>query len=148
MSNLEPGIIHFLKTCDISILENALVYRNETMDQSFKDWICRKNLEIRSVFEKPKLRAIEVEIADNEFFFKSKKYKSLLQAAKDNGISNNSALKYALDNGRHFVKRRSYKKNILCEACLIHFQWKRIIFLFIQENYKARIDSFQILPIL
>ena len=38
--DLEPGIIHFLKTCDISILENALIYRNETMNQSFKDWVC------------------------------------------------------------------------------------------------------------
>ena len=32
-----------------------------------------------------------------------------MEAAKDCGISNNSALKYALDNGRHFVKRRSDK---------------------------------------
>ena len=42
------GIINFLKTCDISILENALVYRNETMNQGFKDWVCRMNSEICS----------------------------------------------------------------------------------------------------
>ena len=91
-------------------LENALIYRKVTTKQNRKDWVCRMSSRLRCVFEKPKIKPIEVEIADNDFSFKSKKYKSLLQAAKDCGISNNSALKYALDNGRHFVKRRSEKK--------------------------------------
>ena len=43
-----------------------------------------------------------VEISD-EFGF-SKVYESLTQAARDCGISNPSAIKYALDNGKSEIK--------------------------------------------
>ena len=49
-----------------------------------------------------------VEISD-EFGF-SKIYESLTQASRDCGISNPSAIKYALDNGKSEIKRRSDKK--------------------------------------
>ena len=43
-------------------------------------------------------KPIEVEIADNEYFYNSKQYSSLVEAAKDGGTTN-GALKYAIDNG-------------------------------------------------
>ena len=49
-----------------------------------------------------------VEISD-EFGF-SKIYESLTQASRDCGISNPSAIKYALDNEKSEIKRRSDKK--------------------------------------
>ena len=112
VNGTDPKIIHFLKTCDISVLEDALIYRNEKISENFKDWVCRKNSEIVSRFVKPKLKAVEVEVADNEFFFKSKKYKSILHASQENGFIGNMAFKYAIDTGRHRVKRRSHKKKM------------------------------------
>ena len=50
----------------------------------------------------------KIEISD-EFGF-SKVYESLTQASRDCEISNPSAIKYALDNGKPSIKRRSDKK--------------------------------------
>ena len=54
-------------------------------------------------------KPIEVEIAENEYFYNPKKYSSLIEATKDCGTMN-VALKYAIDNGRLFIKRRKDKK--------------------------------------
>ena len=50
----------------------------------------------------------KIEISD-EFGF-SKVYESLTHAARDCKISNPSAIKYALDNGKPSIKRRSDNK--------------------------------------
>ena len=50
----------------------------------------------------------KVEVSDETGF--RKEYQSLGEAAKDCGISNSSAIKYALDNQRNFIKRRSDQK--------------------------------------
>ena len=47
----------------------------------------------------------KIEISDEFGFLKI--YESLTQAARDCGISNPSAIKYALDNGKSEIKRRS-----------------------------------------
>ena len=90
------------------------LHHKDATNRSVKDWVRQMCSRIRCVAENPQSEAnnkpIEVEMADNDYFFNSKKYKSLLEAAKDCGISSNSAIKCALDNGRHFVKRRSDKK--------------------------------------
>lgn len=49
-----------------------------------------------------------VEISDDSGFCKA--YESLNKAALDCQLSNASLIKYGLDNGRSFVKRRSNKK--------------------------------------
>ena len=52
-----------------------------------------------------------IEISDDDGF--SKIFESMTQASRDCGISNPSALKYALDNGKSEIKRRSDKKIFL-----------------------------------
>ena len=52
----------------------------------------------------------KVEVSDETGF--RKEYQSLGEAAKDCGISNSSAIKYALDNQRNFIKRRSDQKKL------------------------------------
>ena len=64
-----------------------------------------------------------IEISDDFGF--SKIFESMTQAARDCEISNPSAIKYALDNGRSTIKRRSDKKNILHSRNLI-FRIKNI----------------------
>ena len=49
-----------------------------------------------------------IEISDDFGF--SQIFESLTKALRDCGISNPSALKYALDNGKSEIKRRSDKK--------------------------------------
>ena len=49
-----------------------------------------------------------IEISDDFGF--SQIFESLTKASRDCGISNPSALKYALDNGKSEIKRRSDKK--------------------------------------
>ena len=79
-----------------------------------KDWVRQMCSRIRCVAENPQSEAnnkpIEVEMADNDYFFNSKKYKSLLEAAKDCGISNN------FGQWKTFCEKAKRQKNILCET--------------------------------
>ena len=54
-----------------------------------------------------------IEIRDDDGF--SQIFRSMTKAAHDCGISNPSALKYALDNGKPSIKRRSDKKYFIFE---------------------------------
>ena len=49
-----------------------------------------------------------IEVSDDDGF--SQIFRSMTKAAHDCGISNPSALKYALDNGKDTITRRSDKK--------------------------------------
>ena len=49
-----------------------------------------------------------IEVSDDDGF--SQIFRSMTKAARDCGISNPSALKYALDNGKDTITRRSDKK--------------------------------------
>ena len=112
---LEPDFIEFLKTCDIKVLEDAWKYRNavwlnnkDTPDDVVKDWIRRMKSWI-SCFSEYRKRFIEVEISEDEYFFKSKKYPSIIEAAKDCGVSY-QALTYAVENNKFFVRSRKNGK--------------------------------------
>ena len=61
----------------------------------------------------PKKKKKSVEISDESGF--SKIFERMAQAARDCKISNPSAIKYALDNGKPSIKRRSDKKYFLFE---------------------------------
>ena len=50
----------------------------------------------------------KVEIRDETGFCKV--FDNMKQAAMESGLSNQSVIKYAIDHGRNFVKRRSDKK--------------------------------------
>ena len=113
---LEPEFIHFLKTCDINVLENAWKYRSaiwlnnkDIPEQIIKDLVRRMKSWLHCFTGYQNNKPTEVEIAGNEYFFNSKKYSSLIEAAKDCGTTN-GALKYAIGNGRLFIKRRKDKK--------------------------------------
>ena len=93
---MDPELIHFLKTCDINVLENAWIYRTDAWldhkdatNRSVKDWVRRMNSWLRSLVRleatdphEANNKPIKVEMADNEYFFYSKKYKSLWKQPK------------------------------------------------------------------
>ena len=56
------------------------------------------------------IRKLKTNIEISDDFGFSQIFESLTKASRDCGISNPSALKYALDNGKPEIKRRSDKK--------------------------------------
>ena len=58
-----------------------------------------------------------VEIRDEEG--NCKIFDNMRRAAIENGLSNSSVIKYAIDHGRSYVKRRSDKKEFFCERDLM-----------------------------
>lgn len=52
-----------------------------------------------------------VEIRDEEG--NCKIFDNVRRAAIESGLSNTSVIKYAIDHGRSYVKRRSYKKKFM-----------------------------------
>ena len=86
-----------------------------------------------------------VEISD-EFGF-SKVYESLTQAARDCRISNPSAMKYALDNGKSEIKRRSDKKilysriNKLLIFLYYYIKWDTSLKKICQKNITKKNDK-------